>query len=91
MGHLRFVKEYVIFQPDNKKGGILKMMEILNGDIEDVVVFGDDYNDLDMFDSRWTCVAMGNACDALKEKATYVAERNVDDGIYKICSEMNWF
>ena len=91
LGHLRFVKEYVIFQPDNKKGGILKMMEILNGDIEDVVVFGDDYNDLDMFDSRWTCVAMGNACDALKEKATYVAEKNVDDGIYKICSEMNWF
>lgn len=67
------------------------MMEILGGNIEDVVVFGDDYNDLDMFDDRWPCVAMGNACDELKEKATYVADENVNDGIYKTCSEMNWF
>ena len=58
-----------MFQPDNKKGGILKMMEILYAPLQDVVVFGDDYNDLDMFDKDlWTCVAMGNACDALKEK-----------------------
>ena len=54
-----------MFQPDNKKGGILKMMEMLHAPLQDVVVFGDDYNDLDMFDKDlWTCVAMGNACDA---------------------------
>ena len=58
-----------MFQPDNKKGGIFKMMKILQAPIQDVVVFGDDYNDLDMFDKDlWTGVAMGNACDALKEK-----------------------
>ena len=44
------------------------MMKILQAPIQDVVVFGDDYNDLDMFDKDlWTGVAMGNACDALKE------------------------
>ena len=49
------------------------------------VVFGDDYNDLVMFDDAWFSIAMGNACDALKKKADYVTERNVDDGIYKAC------
>ena len=92
LGSLRFEKEYLMFQPDNKKGGILKMMEILYAPLQDVVVFGDDYNDLDMFDKDlWTCVAMGNACDALKEKATYITDNNVDDGIYHICEKMKWF
>ena len=92
LGSLRFEKEYLMFQPDNKKGGILKMMEVLNAPLEDVVVFGDDYNDLDMFDRNlWTCIAMGNACLPLKEKATYVTDNNVDDGIYNICKEMKWF
>ena len=53
IGHLRFEPEYLMFQPDNKRGGILKMMERLHGDIKDVVVFGDDYNDLDMFCPEW--------------------------------------
>lgn len=34
---------------------------------------------------------MGNACDALKEKATYITDKNVDDGIYNICEKMGWF
>ena len=56
-----------------------------------VTIYG-DYNDLDMFDKElWTCVAMGNACDALKEKATYIADQNIYDGIYKICQEKKWF
>ena len=72
-----------MFQPDNKKGGIFKMMEILQAPIQDVVVFGDDYNDLDMFDKDlWTGVAMGNACDELKEIAEYVTDSVNDDGIY---------
>ena len=92
LGSLRFVPEYLMFQPDNKKAGILKMMEHLNAPIQNVVVFGDDDNDLDMFDPNlWIGVAMGNACDALKAKATYIADTNINDGIYKICKEKGWF
>ena len=32
IGHLRFEPEYLMFQPDNKRAGILKMMEYLHGD-----------------------------------------------------------
>ena len=91
LGHLRFEPPYLMFQPDEKKDGILRMLEYAGGRAEDVVVFGDDYNDLVMFDERFFKVAMGNGCDALKEKADFVAERNVDDGIYKACQANGWF
>ena len=67
------------------------MMNILNAPLEDVVVFGDDDNDLDVFDpALWTCVAMGNACDALKAQSTYITDANVDDGILNFCLRMHY-
>ena len=42
------------------------MMDYLQADIHDVVVFGDDYNDIDMFSGDYYTIAMGNACDDLK-------------------------
>lgn len=90
LGHLRFVKAYLIFQYDEKHRGIESMIKHLKGDLKDVVVFGDDTNDLVMFDKRWTSIAMGNAVDELKAKADYVTEKNVDDGIYKACKKFGW-
>ena len=91
LGHLRFEKPYLMFQPDEKKEGIIRMLEYAGGTPSDVVVFGDDYNDLVMFDEQFYCVAMGNGCDALKAKADYVADKNVEDGIYKACEAHRWF
>lgn len=91
VGSLRFEPEYLMFQPDDKKGGILRMLSFVGGDPDDVVVFGDDYNDMCMFDPAFYKVAMGNACQDLKDMADYVAEKNVDDGIYKACKEHGWF
>lgn len=62
MGHLRFEKEYLMFQPDAKQKGIKHLMTYLNADVHDVVVFGDDYNDIDMFNEPWYKIAMRNAC-----------------------------
>ena len=92
LGHLRFKPEYLMFQHDDKKRGILRMLELVGGDPNEVVVFGDDTNDLDMFDPQFYCVAMGNWRDPeLVRRANYVAARNVDDGIYKACVEHGWF
>lgn len=91
LGHLRFVKEYLMFQHDAKDEGIIMMMEALQADQHDVVVFGDDYNDLVMFKDEWTSIAMGNACEALKAKATFVAAKNIEDGIYRTCEKFGWF
>lgn len=90
LGNLRFVQEYLMFQYDAKKEGIENMMKMLNADVKDVVVFGDDYNDMVMFDKRWFSIAMGNACDDLKQMADYVTDENIHNGIYKACKKFNW-
>ncbi|WP_249030288.1 Cof-type HAD-IIB family hydrolase [Tannockella kyphosi] len=90
LGHLRFVEEYLMFQNDDKKWGVCKMMDLLNANYKDVVVFGDDFNDLVMFDKYWYSIAMGNACDELKQKADYICDTNINDGIYKVCREKGW-
>lgn len=90
LGNLRYRPEYLMYQYDAKHEGIVEMMEILNAPLEDVVVFGDDYNDAVMFDSQWTSIAMGNACQELKDKADFVTKDNVDDGIYYACKKFGW-
>ena len=90
VGHMRFEKEYLMFQGDDKKAGILRMMQLLNHHPKDVVVFGDDTNDLDMFSGNWYSIAMGNACMELKEIASEITEKNIEDGIYKACLRHGW-
>lgn len=87
---LRFVPEYTMCQHDNKKQGILDVLAYFDRPRKDVVVFGDDVNDLVMFDKSWTSIAMGNAVDELKARADYVTDRNVDDGIYNACHKFGW-
>lgn len=90
LGHLRMTPDYLVFQHDEKKDGILRMMDILGADPRDVVVFGDAENDLVMFDERWFSIAMGNGVDALKAKADYVTDTNVEDGIWNACRKFGW-
>lgn len=90
LGHIRFVNSYLTYQHDEKDQGIMRMVDCVGGKEEDVVVFGDDYNDLVMFKDEWTSIAMGNACDELKAKASFVTKRNVDDGILYACEYFGW-
>ncbi len=90
LGYVRFEKDYLIFQPDVKDEGIFKMLEYAGGSPKDTVVFGDDDNDLCMFDKRFYKIAMGNACEKLKEKADFVTKKSVEDGIYYACIKHGW-
>lgn len=86
----RYHKEYFFVEPTDKSVGIHRMLELINGNPRDVVVFGDGENDLSMFRSEWTSVAMGNAVDVLKEKADYVTKDAAEDGIYEACRHFGW-
>lgn len=46
-----------------------------------LIVFGDDFSDIEMFENSGTSVAMGNAILELKQIATYVTEDNNQNGI----------
>ena len=67
------------------------MLELVGGKAEDVVVFGDDTNDMDMFAPEFYKVAMGNGHPDLIAVADEVAPPNVEDGIYRVCEKNGWF
>jgi hydroxymethylpyrimidine pyrophosphatase-like HAD family hydrolase len=49
--------------------------------LEEVVAFGDDYNDLEMIRESGLGVAMGNAPQAVKDAANIVTLTNDEDGV----------
>ena len=65
----------------NKQTAVTKLLEYLNINKEDSMCFGDFVNDIGMFEAVGFKVAMGNACDELKEKADFVTKTNNEDGI----------
>lgn len=65
----------------NKAEGLRRTCELLHISPEEVIAFGDAENDLEMIKFSGRGVAMGNACDALKEAADEITLTNNEDGI----------
>jgi Cof subfamily protein (haloacid dehalogenase superfamily) len=55
--------------------------------LNDVVAFGDDYNDIDMVKECGTGIAMGNGIKEIKEAAKYICKTNNEDGVGKWLEE----
>ena len=77
--------------PDaGKKSGVRFLADRLGIDRKNIAAFGDADNDCDMIEFAGAGVAMGNACDALKEAADYITLSNDDDGLaYAIYNILN--
>ncbi len=88
--YMRYHDQAFVFEPADKYEGIMRIMDYLQAPLEDVVVFGDGKNDLDMFRKAPMSIAMGNAIDELKAMATYVTDRSDNDGIGKACRHFGW-
>ncbi|MFD0681557.1 MULTISPECIES: Cof-type HAD-IIB family hydrolase [unclassified Paenibacillus] len=65
----------------NKAVGLQKLLDHLGLDPSEVAAFGDGLNDLELIESVGTGIAMGNACEDLKEKARFVTKSLHEDGI----------
>lgn len=87
---IRYNPDTIFVEPMDKQYGIKKMMDILHASYSDVVVFGDDKNDVSMFIPDWTCIAMGNAKAEVKQRADYITAKCDDDGIMKACKHFGW-
>lgn len=65
----------------NKGIAVSTLLKYLNIKKEESLCFGDYLNDLEMFESCGITVAMGNACNALKEKADCITKTNNENGV----------
>lgn len=68
----------------NKRHGMEQVMRAEGLAREQVAAFGDSRNDLPMFQAAGYGIAMGNAVDAVKERAWLVTAGNNEDGIAQV-------
>ena len=72
----------------DKGKGMLKLAELLGIRREEMIVFGDGWNDISMIQEAGCGVAMGNAQEAVKEAADLVTDSNEEDGVAKIIEKI---
>lgn len=78
-----------ILNKDVNKGLTLKnVLEEKGIEMSECIAFGDAHNDLEMLELAGVGVAMGNAHKILKNKVSYIAETNDNDGVAKFLREI---
>ena len=75
---------HVTHKKATKKNAVQELMKILNVKKEEIIVVGDSFNDLPLFESAGFKVAMGNAEESLKAKADFIAPTVYEDGLAEV-------
>jgi len=75
----------------SKENAVVVLCEAMDIPLENVMVFGDDYNDLGLFRTCGWPVAMGNAIDELKLIAKEITETNDNDGVAMILERLKGY
>lgn len=71
-----------------KATGMDSIIRYFNANIEDTIAVGDGFNDLPMFNKAHLSIAMGNAPQAIKDKADIVTTSLDKDGIYNAFKQL---
>lgn len=71
----------VVSRESSKRMGVAAVCKALGLEADEVAVFGDDLNDLEMLSTYPVSVAMGNAAEEVKAAAKYVTLANDAGGI----------
>lgn len=75
----------------SKASAIARFLQAAKVPVEQTLAFGDEENDLEMFEYVGTSIAMGNATNVLKERANQVTKEVWNDGIYYACEKLKLF
>ena len=76
-----------LIKGENKGKGLKHFCELKGIPLEEVIAFGDNYNDEQLIETAGIGVAMGNAVQRLKDIADIVTTSNDEDGIAKVLLE----
>ena len=78
----------VMAQGIDKAASLDRLVKTLGIRQEEVIAFGDGYNDLSMIEYAGLGVAMDNAVDGVKERADMITKSHDDDGIAYTLSQV---
>ena len=78
----------IVSRESSKRVGIEKVRKALGLAANEIAVFGDDLNDLEMIEAYPVSIAMGNAVEAVKSAAKYVTLDNDKGGIAHALKEI---
>ena len=71
----------IVSRESSKRVGIEKVRKALGLEKDEIAVFGDDLNDLEMIEAYPVSIAMGNGVEVVKSAAKYVTLPNDEGGI----------
>lgn len=74
----------------NKSNALRYLCQAMRISPADVVAFGDNYNDIDMLECAGMGIAMGNAPEAVKEKADRTTLDNDHEGVYEALDSLQF-
>lgn len=74
----------IMAQNVDKAASLEKLCEALNITRDEMIAFGDGFNDISMIEYTGLGVAMGNAQPQVKEVADLITLSNDEDGIYEV-------
>ncbi|MGT2934039.1 bifunctional Cof-type HAD-IIB family hydrolase/peptidylprolyl isomerase [Streptococcus catagoni] len=91
--HLRLVRWHdnssdVVLKDTSKALGVSKIAEHLGLKAENILVFGDELNDIELFDYAGISVAMGVSHPKTQEKADFITKKIEEDGIQYALEEL---
>lgn len=88
--HYRGEKLYTFYHPTaSKLDAISHVAEQMKISLEDILVFGDDINDIEMIENCGMGIAMGNALPEVKAVADLVIGTNEEDGLAKYLNSLS--
>ncbi|EPW97166.1 bifunctional Cof-type HAD-IIB family hydrolase/peptidylprolyl isomerase [Streptococcus agalactiae] len=91
--HLRLIRWHdhssdVVLKGTSKALGVSKVVEHLGLKPENILVFGDELNDLELFDYAGLAVAMGVSHPEAQKKADFITKKVEEDGILYALEEL---
>lgn len=79
-----------IMNRETSKWSAIKVLaEKLQINLENIIAFGDDYNDYDMIKNAGIGVAMENSEESIKKIADFITDTNNNDGVSKYIRQNN--
>ncbi len=73
-----------VTHPQANKGGVVdSLVKMLGIPADEIMTIGDQPNDVSMFNKSGVSVAMGQASDEVKQKATFVTDSSEEEGFAK--------